>query len=103
MYIRGGSGTFESCSFEGNSASVSTRAHVGRLRLSAVNVWDAFCVLFRTFVFGKVHIVSCSIHEMHFMIFGFCSVAHCMRMSHGYFRFSSFTKLYDRSAFAVGK
>ena len=38
---------------------------------------------------------------MHFMIFGFCSVAHCMRMSHGYISFSSFTKLYDRSVFAV--
>ena len=53
MSIAGGSGTFESCSFEGNSADVSTRAHVGRLRLSAVNVWDAFGVLFRTFVFEK--------------------------------------------------
>ena len=53
MYIGGGSGTFESCSFEGNSAGVSTHAHVGRLRLSVVNVWDAFCVLFRTFVYGK--------------------------------------------------
>ena len=53
MYIRGGSGTFESCSFEGNSADVSRHAHVGRLRLSAVNVWDAFCVLFRTFDFEK--------------------------------------------------
>ena len=89
----GGSGTFESCSFEGNSAFVSTHAHVGRLRLSAVNVWDAFCVLFRTFVFGKVHIMLFgSIHEMHFMIFGFCSVAHCMRMSHGYFSFFLFYK-----------
>ena len=57
MYIYSGSGTFVSCSFEGNSAGVSTRAHVGRLRLSAVNVWDAFCVLFRTFVFEKVQIV----------------------------------------------
>ena len=103
MYIGGGSGTFESCSFEGNSADVSRHAHVGRLRLSVVNVWDAFCVLFRTFVFEKVHIAFCSIHEMHFMIFGFCSVAHCMRMSHGYFRFSSFTKLYDRSVFAERK
>ena len=82
---------------------VSTRAHVGRLRLSVVNVWDAFCVLFRTFVFEKVHIAFCSIHEMHFMIFGFCSVAHCMWMSHGYFRFSSFTILYDRSVFAASK
>ena len=95
MYIVGGSGTFESCSFEGNSADVSTRAHVGRLRLSVVNVWGAFCVLFRIFVFEKNHIVFCSIHEMHFMIFGFCSVAHNMWMSHGYFRFSSFTKLFD--------
>ena len=57
MYIGGGSGTFESCSFEGNTARVSTSAHVGRLRLSVVNVSDAFCVLFRTFVFEKVHIV----------------------------------------------
>ena len=103
MYIRGGAGTFHSCSFKGNSAGVSRHAHVGHLRLSAVNVSDTFCVLFRTFVFGKVHIVFCSIHEMHFMIFGFCSVAHCMRMSHGYFRFSSFTKLYDRSVFAECK
>ena len=71
MYIDGGSGTFESCSFEENSAIVSRHAHVGRLRLSAVNVWDAFCVLFRTFVFGKVHIVSWWIHEMCFVIFGF--------------------------------
>ena len=92
VYIGGGSGTFESCSFEGNSATVSTHAHVGDLRLSVVNVWDAFCVLFRTFVFEKVHIVFCSIHEMHFMIFGFYSVAHCMRMSHGYFRFFLFYK-----------
>ena len=53
MHIRGGAGTFVSCSFEGNSAGVSTRAHVGDLRLSAVNVWDAFCVLFCTFVFEK--------------------------------------------------
>ena len=51
----------------------------------------------------KFHIVFCPIHEMHFMVFGFCSVAHCMCMSHGYFRFSSFTKLYDGSVFAVGK
>ena len=100
MFISGGSGTFQSCSFEENFAGVSRHAHVGRLRLSAVNVWDAFCVLFRTFVFEKVHIVFCLLHEMHFMIFGFCSVAHCMWMSHGYFRFSSFTKLYDRSVFA---
>ena len=57
MYIKEGSGTFVSCSFEENSADVSTHAHVGRLRLSVVNVSDAFCVLFRTFVFGKVHIV----------------------------------------------
>ena len=83
MFIGGGSGTFESCSFEGNSADVSRHAHVGHLRLSAVNVSDAFCVLFRTFVFGKVHIVSCWIHEMHFMIFGGCSVT-CMNTSHNF-------------------
>ena len=82
---------------------VSMHAHVGRLRLSVVNMWDAFCVLFRTFFFGKVQIVSCSIHEMHFMVFGFYSVAHCMLMSHGYFHFPSFTKLYDRSVFAGRK
>ena len=51
MYIGGGSGTFHSCSFEGNSAGVSRHAHVGHLRFSAVNVSDAFCVLFRNFVF----------------------------------------------------
>ena len=56
MYIDGGSGTFKLCSFEGNSATVSSRAHVGHLRLSVVNVSDAFCVLFRTFVFEKVQI-----------------------------------------------
>ena len=93
----------QNCTIDRYLQRVSRHAHVGRLRLSVVNVWDAFCVLFRTFVFGKVHIVSCSIHEMHFMIFGFCSVAHCMRMSHGYFHFSSFTKLYDRSVFAACK
>ena len=108
------SGTFHSCSFKGNSLYVSRHAHVGHLRLSAVNVSDAFCVLFRTFVFEKssdcpfVRSMKCT-----FMIFGFCSVAHCMRgfcsvahcmrMSHGYFRFSSFTKLYDRSVFAGRK
>ena len=53
VYIDHGSGTFESCSFEGNSADVSRHAHVGDLRLSAVNLWGAFCVLFRTFVFEK--------------------------------------------------
>ena len=100
MYIRAGSGMFESCSFKGNSTQVSRHAHVGHLRLSNVNVWDALCDLFRTFVFGKVHIVSYSMHEMDFLVFGFCSVAHCMRMSHGYYLFSSFPKLYDRSAFA---
>ena len=49
MYIDDdGSGRFESCFFEGNFADVSTHAHVGRLRLSVVNLSDAFCVLFRT-------------------------------------------------------
>ena len=82
----------QNCMIDRYLQSVSRHAHVGHLRLSAVNVWDAFCVLFRTFIFEKVHIVFCSIHEMHFMIFGFCSVAHCMRMSHGNFSFFLFYK-----------
>ena len=64
MSITGGSGRLSRVHFRKMSARVSTRAHVGRLRLSVVNVWDAFCVLFRTFVFEKVQIVFCSIHEM---------------------------------------
>ena len=59
--------------------------HIWTLRLGAVNVWDAFCVLFH-FVFEKVHIVFCSIHEVHFMIFGFCFVALYV-MSHRVFVF----------------
>ena len=66
----------QNCTIDWYLQGVSRHVHVGHLRLIAVNVWDAFCVLFRTFVFGKVHIVSCSIHEMHFMIFGFCSVTY---------------------------
>ena len=47
----------QNCTIDRHLQGVSRRAHVGRLRLSVVNVWDAFCVLFRTFVFRKVHIV----------------------------------------------
>ena len=93
----------QNCTIDRHLQKVSRHSHVRRLRLSAVNESDAFCVFFRAFVFGKVQIVSCLIHEMRFMVLGFCFVAHCMRMSHGYFHFSSFTKLYDRSAFAGSK
>ena len=44
MYIRGGSGTFDSCSFEGNSARVSTHGYAGlEIELSVVNCWMNLC------------------------------------------------------------
>ena len=52
VYISGGSGTFDSCSFDGNTAQVSTHEYILTLRLSAVNLLIAF-VLFRSFAFEK--------------------------------------------------
>ena len=66
----------QNCTIDRHLQDVSRHAHVGHLRLSAVNVSDAFCVLFRTFVFEKVH--------MDFMIFGFCSVTY-MNMYHNFY------------------
>ena len=73
----------QNCMIDRHLQAVSRHAHVGDLRLSAVNVWDAFCVLFRTFVLEKF-IVSCSIHEMHFRIFGSVLSLTGMNISHNF-------------------
>ena len=71
VYISGGSGTFDSCSFEGNgdTAGVSSHGYVG-LDIDCCKFVGCICVD-SDLCFWKVHVMFCSIHKKHFMIFGF--------------------------------
>ena len=44
VYIQGGSGTFDSCSFEGNTAGVSTHGYVG-LEIECCKFVGCICIV----------------------------------------------------------
>ena len=58
MSISEGSGTFVSCSFDGNTASVRTHGYVG-LEIERCKFVGCICIV----------LDLCSNHKMHFMIF----------------------------------
>ena len=62
MYIYEGSGTFDSCSFGGNSANVSTHGYVG-LEIECCKFVDCICVV-SVICIWKVYVVFCSIHKI---------------------------------------
>ena len=85
VYISGGSGTFDSCSFDGNSSEVST--HDIGFEIECSKFVDCICVRILIFDFVLLHIAcGCLTDSLIFPLFQYCMIDRDLQdvSTHGY-------------------